>query len=402
MARVTRYVLFLLFTASLLFSSPIIAQRPDAPEYALRGEYIVGTQELHIDDPDRPLDVTIWYPALNPDNLPEETVYQPGTLLQLDGRAIRDAPLDTSSAPYPLVIFSHGSSGFRYQSRYLVEHLASYGFIVMSTDHPTNTVTDLLGDPDFSDNLAPNFIQRPEDILRLIALADDLTTDGTFAGMIDVDHTAVMGHSFGGYTALAVSGIPINLNNLADWCDATLADNPDEQYSVCFLLDFEESMMQAAGLTELSDGAFPVYTDPRIRATVAFAPWNAPILDPDVLASHTTPTMIFGGTADTTTPPERDAFVIYDALTNAPKTLVTLENANHYVYVDECWETAIAFGFFASCSDPVWDMARVHDIINHLTTAFLLAELKDDNNARIALDPANVDFTGVEYDTTTP
>ncbi len=402
MVRVTRYTLFLLFTVSLLFSSPIIAQRPDAPEYALRGAYTVGTQEMHIDDPDRPLDVSIWYPALNPDNLPEETVYQPGTLLQLEGHAITDAPLDTSSAPYPLVIFSHGSSGFRFQSRYLVEHLASYGFIVMATNHPTNTVTDLLGDPDFSDNLAPNFIQRPEDILRLIALADNLTADGTFAGMIDVNHTAVMGHSFGGYTALAVSGIPINLNNLANWCNTTVVDNPDELYSVCFLLDFEESMTQAAGLTELPDGAFPVYTDPRIRATVAFAPWNAPILDPDALASQTTPIMIFGGTADTTTPPERDAFVIYDALSNAPKTLVTLENANHYVYVDECWETAITFGFFASCSDPVWDMARVHDIINQLTTAFLLAELKDDANARIALDPANVDFTGVEYETTSP
>ncbi|MEQ8674413.1 MAG: alpha/beta fold hydrolase [Aggregatilineales bacterium] len=405
MQQVSRFTRLLCVTLAFLFLLPAtisIAQRPDAPDYALRGDYVVGTQNLTIEDPNRPLEVTIWYPAINTDDLPEETVYQPGTLLQLDGRAISDAQPDTSSAPYPLVIFSHGSSGFRFQSRYLTEHLASHGFIVMAADHTTNTITDLLGDPEFSDNLAPNFIHRPQDILRIISLADDLTAEGTFEGIIDVERIGVLGHSFGGYTALAASGIPINLTELGNWCDAPTIDNVEDIDGICFLLNFEDSITDAAGLTETPDGAFPIYADPRIRATIAYAPWNYPILDHTALETHSTPTMIFGGTADDTTPPLRDAFEIYASLDSAPKTLITLENAGHYVYVDECWQTAITFGFYASCSDAVWDMARVHDLINHFTTAFLLTELYEHDTARAALDPANVSFIGVDYETTTP
>jgi hypothetical protein len=44
-------------------------------------------------------------------------------------------------------------------------------------------------------------------------------------------------------------------------------------------------------------------------------------------------------------------------------------------------------------------MDRTHDLINHFTTAFLLAVLRDDSEAAAALAPEAVDFTGVEYAT---
>ncbi len=50
--------------------------------------------------------------------------------------------------------------------------------------------------------------------------------------------------------------------------------------------------------------------------------------------------------------------------------------------------------------DPVWDMARAHDITNHLVTAFLLSELQDDAEASTALRPENVRFPGIRYETT--
>lgn len=51
------------------------------------------------------------------------------------------------------------------------------------------------------------------------------------------------------------------------------------------------------------------------------------------------------------------------------------------------------------CSDAVWDMARAHDLINHFTTAFLLAELKGDAEAA-ALAPEKITFPGITYETT--
>jgi hypothetical protein len=52
------------------------------------------------------------------------------------------------------------------------------------------------------------------------------------------------------------------------------------------------------------------------------------------------------------------------------------------------------------CTDPVWDMQRAHDLINHFVTAFLLAELKGDAAAAAALAPENVAFPGLQYETT--
>ena len=51
------------------------------------------------------------------------------------------------------------------------------------------------------------------------------------------------------------------------------------------------------------------------------------------------------------------------------------------------------------CADPVWDMDRAHDLINHFVTAFFLAELKGDTAAAAALAPENVAFPGIEYET---
>ncbi len=48
---------------------------------------------------------------------------------------------------------------------------------------------------------------------------------------------------------------------------------------------------------------------------------------------------------------------------------------------------------------PVWLAGRVHDLINHFTTAFLLDHLKDDPEAHKALLPGTVSFPGITYTT---
>ncbi len=89
--------------------------RPDAPPYGVRGPHPVGTMEFVIEpDSERPLPLTVWYPALNPDGAAEEITYVYDNFFSIEGftepgHAIFGAAADIAGGPYPLVIFSPGS-----------------------------------------------------------------------------------------------------------------------------------------------------------------------------------------------------------------------------------------------------------------------------------------------------
>ena len=118
--------------------------------------------------PERALPMTIWYPAANPDDLEESVTYQE-QLVVVEGHALRDAPPAADTAPFPLIVFSHGSGGTRFQSIYLMEHLASHGFVVMAVDHPGNTIIDAALYPDeFAARYPENVALRPIYIFRVI------------------------------------------------------------------------------------------------------------------------------------------------------------------------------------------------------------------------------------------
>ena len=364
------------------------AQRQDAPPYAERGTYKVGTVDLSIDADPRALDVTLWYPTL--DDGEEATIHRV-LVLQIAGEAIRDADLAPSDTPYPLVLVSHGSGGSRYLQRWLTEHLASRGFIVMAVDHPRNNFADsLINRWDFT----ANYAYRPLDVLNMIDFAAELNdTSARFADMIDITRTAVIGHSFGGTTALQVAGARLDFARLADHCASAPADD-----NTCFLLEDAEQT-RIADLREYQrvPDEWPVLSDPRIAAIVLYAPWNGANLD---VSGIDVPTLLMYGTADTTSVPARDALAIYERL-DTPRYLTRFVLGGHNLFIDACPPNIpVTDDQYRSCMDAVWAMPRAHDLANHLTTAFLDAYLRDDDDARAALAPQNVDFRGVEYDAT--
>ena len=385
----------ILFGLILLLLSVNIttAQRPDAPPFAERGAYAVGTRELRLEDESRPLKITIWYPAHNPDELEEAMTYRDG-LLVMEGRALADAPPDNSDAPYPLVIFSHGNGGTRWQSIYFVEHLASQGFVVMATDHIGNTLTERLGGDEDTliDGLILNVTERPRDVLRLIDLADSLTApDGELAGLIDTNQVAVTGHSFGGWTAVASAGGQMNFDSLRQWC---LDDAEMQEQGVCFMQAYAPRIAASFDLDDVPPGPLPPISDPRVKAVVLLAPWNAPLFDPVGLD---VPGLVLVGSLDETAPAARDANVFFERFSGQPRALVMFQNAGHFIFVEACSEFTAAMGLFGLCSDAVWDLPRAHDLTNHLTTAFLRATLYDDPAALDALHPDQVDFPGLDY-----
>ena len=169
--------------------------RPDAPSYAIRGPYAVGTMEMVVDNDNRPLPFTIWYPALNPDNLEQAHTYvmnYPGALVGLEalGHALFEADPNPADGPYPLFIYAHGFGGVRAGYIAFMEQLASRGFVAIVADHVGTTIAVDLSSPDA---VWPALYTVPQDFGLLIDYTDVLNSDGLLKSMIDTERVAVGG-----------------------------------------------------------------------------------------------------------------------------------------------------------------------------------------------------------------
>ena len=162
------------------------------------GPYGVGVAKLVFQDPSRggrEVVTEVWYPARTSGDAPGELYYHLGW-----GQATRDAAPITDEA-FPLVAFSHGNGGIRFQSIFYCEHLASHGYVVAAPDHLGNTFVD------YDDDLTARApIDRPLDISFVIDQLLDLSDAGLdpVPGTLNPAQIGVTGHSFGGYTSLVV------------------------------------------------------------------------------------------------------------------------------------------------------------------------------------------------------
>jgi predicted dienelactone hydrolase len=162
---------------------------PEGSESAARlapGPHSVGRVELvWVDDsrptarngaqprtPERTFRVAVWYPE------------------GVDGR-------------HPLAVYSHGFMSSRHGGSYLAEHLASYGYVVVSADYPL-THARAPGGPNFLD-----VVHQPADVSFLIDRVTALDgADKPFEGGIDVERIGAFGLSLGGLTTTVVSFDP--------------------------------------------------------------------------------------------------------------------------------------------------------------------------------------------------
>jgi predicted dienelactone hydrolase len=392
---------------------PAVGLRPDAPPYALHGPYCVGTREFVIEDAERPLQGTLWYPALNPEGRDEAVTYSAGlatiapSLDAIQGHALRDAAPDTSRGPYPLVVFSHGLGMARVGCAYLLEHLASWGFVAMAIDHPGSTLADSERANTKSWRAAYDYrsfgslVTRPVDIRRAIGYAETLTAgDSAFAGVIAMDHIAVVGYSLGGYTALVSAGgrLHFKLPNAEanpEACSWTpmLCELFAEQTTT----QREIQLIDLGGVKVHPGDLWPSLGDPRVDAIMPLAPALSLAFGTDGLEQVKVPALVLGASRDRVVGTRYGAGWVYDHLDSAQKGIIVFENGNHFLF-GECGSPAWMAIAFDQCSDPVWDMDRAHDLINHFATAFLLATLKGDTDAAAVLAPDAVSFPGITYE----
>ena len=409
----TLRLMFTTVAIGLLISAfqPVYAQakgpdplglRPDAPKYALHGPFWVGVRSFVVaPNTDRPLKGLIWYPALNPQGLPEKTQYDnsdlqwfkpvAGISMLSPGHALKDATFDMSKAPYPLIIHSHAGWSNPENEVGLSEHLASYGFVVMTPYHTGES------DPDFNNWLWYDNINRPIDVQKTIAFAENLTKSGDYKGLIDVSTIGGTGWSSGGYTALMMApGASLDLTAFEKWCAAN-KDTPDAQGECPGILAHEKDMLKLAGLSTMPKGPWPSWGDPRVKGVVAFSGGD-PIMN---MSAVTTPLMVMTGSLETVALTND---LPYNGSASTQKARVVFANADHMIFAPKCdeipWLILSHPEYYMVCAQAVWDMDRAHDLINHLTTAFLLDTLKGDKDAHKALLPDAVAFPGIEYQTT--
>jgi dienelactone hydrolase len=185
-----------------------------------RGPFPVGVRTASLTDATRQrlLPTEIWYPATNAYAGQDVAASTRDTYELFAGfppvwqEAVRDAAARSGS--YPLIAFSHGYGGHRRQTTFLCTHLASHGYVVAAPDHTGNTIFDIIqmimalqSGAEMVDLIATvkEFIAaRPADIRFMI----DRTLDGTagnLASLVDADRVGMTGHSFGGWTTLAVT-----------------------------------------------------------------------------------------------------------------------------------------------------------------------------------------------------
>lgn len=186
-------------------ASPPATQAPAGSSAALaqRGPFAVGVTTFTLVDESRPTDANGSYAGADSRTLVTEVWYPAqGSAAEPE---IRDAPLDESEAPYPLIVFSHGYTGIRRQSTTFTSHLASHGYVVVSADYPlTNLAAP--GGPRLGDVL-----NQPGDVSFLI---DNLLGFSSESGhqlesAIDEESIGLSGHSLGGLTTLLATFGPL-------------------------------------------------------------------------------------------------------------------------------------------------------------------------------------------------
>ena len=181
-----------------------------APSSARRGPHLVGVIDTEIASPLDPLDphrrlpCSIWYPAAA-DQTEGEGAAHP---LELRHRANQGlAPFEGRC---PLIVFSHGNSGYRQQSTFLTTHLASWGFVVAAPDHTGNTFGEMFALKTEEERRAVHLrarAQRPEDVRSTIHALADTTHEESRRPPIEPIAIGVIGHSFGGWTALKLPAL---------------------------------------------------------------------------------------------------------------------------------------------------------------------------------------------------
>ena len=217
----------------------------------------------------------------------------------------------------PVIVLSHGLASRPEDYAQQAEYLTSYGYVVALPQHPGSDTIQLQNMLDgLSRNLflTQEFIDRPLDISYVL---DELErrNQSEFSGRLNVQSVGVMGHSLGGYAALAVAGATIDFANLQKACNNNLDYLDISLFVQCQVLDLPREKYNLQ--------------DRRVKAVYTLNPVNNSIFGAKGLSQITIPTMLEAGTYDPATPAVFEQVRSFKMLTTPNKYLALVEGQAH-------------------------------------------------------------------------
>ncbi|AZZ92797.1 alpha/beta fold hydrolase [Hahella sp. KA22] len=286
----------------------------------------IGFREAQVTDgpANRPLHVSIWYPAqTNPSTTAETPTSSVGENRAFFGvQASPDA--EPAQGGHPLVVLSHGYGGNWRNLNWLAAELAAKGYVVAAPDHPGTTTFDRRPAE------AARLWERPHDLSRVI---DFILDNPQLAGEINADNIAAIGHSLGGWTVMALAGARFDQAHFAAECLA----HPNPR--VCGLSD--ELGLSTKGAAKASLEAS--LADQRVRAVVSLDLGLARGFTPASLAAAPIPVLIFGAGVDIgDLPAKMESGYLAIHLPPAQTQYVEIPDAAHFSFMQRCKPAAIA------------------------------------------------------------
>ncbi|NIB44200.1 acetylhydrolase [Pseudomaricurvus alkylphenolicus] len=347
------------------------------PQLAQVGTHKVGVRTLKVvhgnqldfrtfEYHDRPLTLEVWYPARASGN--ERTasygnVTRKGKRFSLTGTAFRDAqPLQTEGG-FPLVVISHGYTGYRTLMFYLAEHLASHGYVVAGIDHTDSTNADISNGLDDSVGFPSTLYHRSRD--QQFAL-DYLYNTSFVHSNLDTDNAGLIGFSMGGYGLINTVGGCYQFTR-----ESILQLNPD---STAEQISHFQTLLNTCTAGKASS-----QPDPRWKAAIALAPWGQQLNlhDRASLATIKTPLLYVSGDLDDVSHyPSIER--LYQDTGSRHKYLLTLLNARHNIAPHPAPAVAYEDAYdLEHYFEPAWSLPQLNQINRHFALAMMDCHVKN-------------------------
>lgn len=365
------------------------------PELAIAGGLPVGVSTITITNPnqlsakdfstveDRSLTLEVWYPAAPQKEGAMQATYKNITRgkneFELQGVSFRDAAVATGEHKYPLVVLSHGYTGYRTIMFYLGEHLASHGYVVAAIDHTdsTNEEIDFAKAP--SAGFPSTLINRARD--QQFVLDYFGSGQSRFTEIVDADRAALIGYSMGGYGAI----------NTVGSCYA---------YTQSILAQFGTPPEATAALLPIfnSCNGGRETVDARWKAMMAFSPWGGELAVHDAASMQNIklPTLYVSGDQDDISGFENGVKKLFEQTGSKHNYLMVYENARHNIVAHPA--PAIAYTDDLDIGhhfEPSWSIETLNRINQHMSLAFFDCHVKQITSACTYL-PEREDITQVK------
>jgi predicted dienelactone hydrolase len=283
-----------------------------------------------------------------------------------------------TSAPYPVIVISHGLADNRNGFVYLAQHLASHGFAVAALDHP------VANSKQFQQFLAgiaspprqTELIDRPLDIKYLLDELQRLSeTDSRFKNKLNLQQVGVIGHSLGGYTALALAGGTFDFAKIRQEC------NPNRSLNI-------STFLQCRAF-DLNPENYSIKDD-RIKAIMVMNPLGSVIFGQKGMSTIPVPVMKVAGSQDIFTPAVPEQIRPFTNLPSKDKYLAVIENGTHFSVQSDLPNSENVIPVPQGLVGP--DRKNAHTYMNALGVAFFQTYLSDRQEYKSYLTPTYAQF----------